>query len=625
MIYLSDICTFFSLSLASPISQRYSTKMPKSPSSHGIESRLQNKQNEDESSVVDELGLKNLVITAQPKSEFLDVDAGLSTDASDLLQMEDVDSTEMTRSLTDAISDAMRPVSSPVHRKQEPPSTLPLTTSASRTLRDSTWDDPSTTDTLEDVQHSKDNPNEEVGAEKTVPTEGNIVELIEYAYVNYGFITNNAIEKLRGKRRLSVVQGLEDTVTRNTLRSVGAECLLRQDELLALVHLVRGEQPIGGEDRELRHHSNSGGGAQHYHQDGGYSVPFNLFKTLIIEATLWGRAVDRVDQLSMSAFNLLDSSGRGGSHCISFRSVCWLLSILNKGDAARHLRLLYWLHLVYPPPLPPALVSSRCDQMDVVDTPGDTDQGDVTSRSKDSADLEEAEEAEDFFVAAEEETRRRKDELKRSLSSSPTTTPLSPNSSGKLFSSVRTPISGDTGRHYAGNIWGDPADAEEGVVRNDTYREYERRFLPPMTQKQFINLWRTVYAFFALDEREEVFGALARVGSLLLQTGDVCRQLRKRSGSTSPSRLTPVPHSQVDMVANSSEALGTTVADDATSSTKAGGKSGNMSPSLSKWSITFEQFLANVANENQLMSFFETKQIISEDVKAIAARGTINN
>ena len=344
----------------------------------------------------------------------------------------------------------------------------------------------------------------------------------------------------------------------------------------ALVQLVRGEQPIGGEDKELRHHSNSGGGAQHYHQDGGYTVHYNLFKTIVANATLWGEAHDRVDQLSTSAFNLLDTRG---NHSVSFKSVCWLVSVINGGDAARHLRLLYWLHLACPPEPPPAMVG--------------TPAGEAEPEGFEEA-TEQAEEAENFFVQAEEEGRKRKEELKRSLS-------ICESLKSPSVDSEESPSADNS--NYSGNIWSPPKEEDpwvlyRGAFQRDSYREYERRFLPPMTQTQFINLWRTVYAFFAAGESQEIFGALARVGSLLLQTGDVGRQLRQKQLDGAP--LSP-----------------TNGGKGPTNGDPSGPSSGSTSPTLADWSITFDQFLANVANEEALMKFFETKMNITENIRKI--------
>lgn len=50
------------------------------------------------------------------------------------------------------------------------------------------------------------------------------------------------------------------------------------------------------------------------------------------------------------------------------------------------------------------------------------------------------------------------------------------------------------------------------TIHSRDYRLYEQRFLPTMTQDQFINMWRTVYSFFAFETDQEIFTSLSRVG-----------------------------------------------------------------------------------------------------------------
>lgn len=52
------------------------------------------------------------------------------------------------------------------------------------------------------------------------------------------------------------------------------------------------------------------------------------------------------------------------------------------------------------------------------------------------------------------------------------------------------------------------------TIHSRDYRLYEQRFLPTMTQEQFINMWRTVYSFFAFETDQEIFTSLSRVGEL---------------------------------------------------------------------------------------------------------------
>ena len=59
------------------------------------------------------------------------------------------------------------------------------------------------------------------------------MNVIEAAYRSFNFVTNETIEKLRLKHRLRVVQSLEDILMKNTLRTVGHDCTLNQEDLQA--------------------------------------------------------------------------------------------------------------------------------------------------------------------------------------------------------------------------------------------------------------------------------------------------------------------------------------------------------------------------------------------------------
>ncbi|KAK7079478.1 TBC1 domain member 8B, partial [Halocaridina rubra] len=171
----------------------------------------------------------------------------------------------------------------------------------------------------------------------------NITDIIESAYKSYGFITNVAIERLRVKHRLKVVQTLEDTAMKNTLRTVGPDCMLNEVDLRELVAYVRGEQILGGEDKEIRQRNISGTQVSHE----GYGIGYETFRQLFLSVSPWGQG-DRAESLVTSTFNMLDVDG---THMLTFRSVAWLFGVLCARDFARKLRLFYYLHLAFPPNL----------------------------------------------------------------------------------------------------------------------------------------------------------------------------------------------------------------------------------------------------------------------------------
>ncbi|KAK7083754.1 hypothetical protein SK128_002720 [Halocaridina rubra] len=230
------------------------------------------------------------------------------------------------------------------------------------------------------------------------------------------------------------------------------------------------------------------------------------------------------------------------------------------------------------------------------------------------------------------------------------------------------------------------------VIHNRDYRKYEQRFLPPMTQEQFINMWRTVYSFFALETNPEIFTSLSRVGTLLLQIGEVGRRVKETASRIQSQEMKPVKATETDnalteemtekaTLPGSSAGSDATLKSDSSSSFTAGASDGvpeadirtvrpsilreiaeamnecdneimctgdkspsknsdsssdshtscssknrfSLSqPSHSEWSISFEQFLANVANEERLIAFFERNICIAEEVQNLRKRQAVS-
>ncbi|XP_063602227.1 TBC1 domain family member 9-like [Penaeus indicus] len=474
----------------------------------------------------------------------------------------------------------------------------------------------------------------------------NITEVIEAAYTGYGFITNVAIERLRVKHRLRVVQTLEDTVMRNTLRTVGPDCMLGEEDLKELVVYVRSEQILGGDDKELRQRNNSG---NPLNQE-GYALGYETFRQLFLAVSPWGQG-DRAESLTTSMFNMLDVDG---SHVLSFRSVAWLFGVLCGRDFARKLRLFYYLHLAFPP------------NLDEVDKP----------RKPEEIEEEAAVEAEEYFDFMDDCPKKGKVDLAVPDDTDSHTTETSPK------------------QEYCDALTG------LATIHNRDYRMYEQHFLPTMNQEQFINMWRSVYSFFALETNQDIFTSLSRVGTLLLQIGEVGRKVRESSSKSNSGNASDVGEmasgsdpeldktsgivSDVSAattvegetwcsqlankeVSHASDKCSSSTADTPEEPQKSSGadiegplsdekqeevqeketqdktpKEGGHSPdnfddsgqssrhsSLSQpshqeWSISFEQFLANIANEERLMSFFEKPVDLAQEVQKLRKRQALS-
>ncbi|XP_033118031.1 TBC1 domain family member 9-like isoform X3 [Anneissia japonica] len=66
-----------------------------------------------------------------------------------------------------------------------------------------------------------------------------ITDLIDESYINFGFLTNDMIEKMRLNQRLKVVQELEDSARRTVVRSLTPESCFSQRELEELYLLFK--------------------------------------------------------------------------------------------------------------------------------------------------------------------------------------------------------------------------------------------------------------------------------------------------------------------------------------------------------------------------------------------------
>ena len=107
----------------------------------------------------------------------------------------------------------------------------------------------------------------------------------------------------------------------------------------------------------------------------------------------------------------------------------------------------------------------------------------------------------------------------------------------------------------------------------------EMKKIPPLPQKYFVLLWKTLYALFLVEnempetEREQsLYHAVSVVGTLLLQIGEVGHNLR--------------------------DSLSLSCDGD------------------TEWSITFEQFLANILTESVLVEEFSQKVNVEEALKS---------
>ena len=274
----------------------------------------------------------------------------------------------------------------------------------------------------------------------------------------------------------------------------------------------------------------------------GHTVDYRIYSKLFIQLTPWG-AGDRGNALSKATFELLCNGGKtAGKNTASFRAVAWLIGVVCGSDFPRKFRLLYHLHLTHSP-----------SEFDQLGSPNSTDDDD-----------EVAVEAEEFFLEEVEPEVNNKQE--------------------DAFSDDCSSFFGED-------------------LRSIDYRLYERRFLPSMTQDQFVDLWRTVYSILApqvssstLGPKPEIFSALARVGASLLKMGEV--------GQTTSEVVTPtgsLSTSGVECIPSDNDDNHTTIVEDEIShaSQDNGGK----------------PIIDSKINDNQIAN-----ENVTEDIKELASK-----
>ncbi|XP_014285199.1 TBC1 domain family member 9B isoform X1 [Halyomorpha halys] len=289
-----------------------------------------------------------------------------------------------------------------------------------------------------------------------------IQNLLYDAYSKYGSITTGGIERLRMKHRLRVVQGLEDELGRNIVRSIQSDGCFKPDELTDFVAFIK-EELISRRTPAERYDPSR----PPYE---AYSIDFELFRYLFCGISPWGKG-EKADDLAARLFRLMDSNSDG---ILNVREAVIALGLTSTAEMTQRLKLFYALHL------PPVLPSVE------VQTPVMADGAEIAS------------EATEFF----------EDGSFSIGSSSADSTPV--------LERVNSQSGGDEGS------WDICSISSLRALVTAVDQKGSRNSLPRMKQEHFIALWRSLYDMLQdhLDN-EDMYHSIASVGTLLLKLGEV--------------------------------------------------------------------------------------------------------
>ena len=297
-----------------------------------------------------------------------------------------------------------------------------------------------------------------------------ISNLISEAVTSYASVTSLEIDTCRLKNRLSVVQSLEDTSMKNVVRSVKNSTKLSEAEIRLIFVLVKNEQLSRVSRMSCRQRMAEDKLDPSKPLYEHYRLEWDSWQCLAGACSPWSSS-SVWPLLCHRMWTVMDTNKIGA---VNFRQVTAMLGVLTGPDISPKLKLLFCLHL-------PGLVQ-----------PGELDT-DTAREAEDSPEV--AADVTDFFTGEAEQDKETLNLIQEWLMAEVV----------------------DQG-HESGT------DIESKV---------DMKKIPPLPQKYFVLLWKTLYSIFLVHhempetEREQsLYQAVSVVGTLLLQIGEVGHTLR---------------------------------------------------------------------------------------------------
>ncbi|XP_071954671.1 TBC1 domain family member 9-like isoform X2 [Antedon mediterranea] len=380
-----------------------------------------------------------------------------------------------------------------------------------------------------------------------------ITDLIHKSYVNFGFLTNDTINKMRLNQRLKVVQELEDSARRTVVRSLTPESNFSQRELEELYLLFKEEHMTGS------FLSASPALDQTHHFLSQYKIDEDKFIPLVLALSPWSGG-EHAELLARRAFRVFNDSADSG---LNFKDFTIVLGLMFRADIGDRLKLLFRMHQ------PPALM------IDEIDSPADETSLDTGASPEEGCEEVEtatdaAEEASSFFEPQVEPDKE------RAVSSAIDVCSDRTNKITHTVTDDNFQVQANTKEYEDTSLTGDTEiptvlledssgieltdiGKKKKLEEKDVYQSFlqkwekereeeERRKsyknMPMMYQDQFIQLLKTMYGMFAERPNEQkLYGALANAGAVLFEMGEVGKRFYKRGGvhSNEPSSGSTTP------------------------------------------------------------------------------------
>ncbi|XP_059506547.1 TBC1 domain family member 9B-like isoform X1 [Stegostoma tigrinum] len=321
-----------------------------------------------------------------------------------------------------------------------------------------------------------------------LPQQIDIFELIKSSYEKFGSIRADAIEQMRFKQRLKVIQSLEDTAKRSVVRAILTETAFSIEELEELYLLFKAKHLMscywGGSSSAAERHDLS----QPYLEQ--YRIDSEQFQELFVALSPW-TCGPHSQALAGRMFRLLDQNR---DSLISFKEFITGLSGMYHGDLVEKLKLLYRLHL------PPALWPEEESALEATQYFTEDPLADVSHATYLLSDM-------DFLLSHGASDAATGVEV--------TGQPVQDRAGNGNVKQKKDDKTGSQDYRYHLRLW-----AREKENPKDNIKE-----LTKMNQEQFIEMCKTLYNMFSEDPAEgELYHAIATVATLLLQIGEVGKQ-----------------------------------------------------------------------------------------------------